>query len=84
MEVYFGEGGNFERRRRGGVVQCRIDFVVSSPDSGWISKADDWLLSDHASIGGSLMVGKLGRVNEREVIDWDKLALTLADEDKGW
>ena len=33
-EVHFGEGGTFERRRRGGVVQSRIDFIVSSPESG--------------------------------------------------
>ena len=33
-EVHFGEEGTFERRRRGGVVQSRIDFIVSSPESG--------------------------------------------------
>ena len=68
-EVHFGEGGTFERRRRGGMVQSRIDFVVASPDSGWIGEADDWLLSDHAGIGRSLVVDKLRRVDEREVID---------------
>ena len=33
-EVNLGEGGTFERRRRGGVVQSRRDFIVSSPESG--------------------------------------------------
>ena len=83
-EIHFGEGGTFERRRRVGVVQSDIDFVESLPNSGWTSAVEDWLLSDHASIGGSLVVGELGRVDGREVIDWDKLAVTLADEDEGW
>ena len=42
---------------------------MSSLDGAWISEADDCLLSDHASIGGSMMVGELGRVDEREVIE---------------
>ena len=66
------------------MVQSRIDFVVASPDSGWIGEANDWLLSDYAGIGGSLVVDELRRVDEREIIDWDKLALTLAEEDEGW
>ena len=69
-EVHFGEGGIFEQRRRGDVVQFMIDFIVASPDSGWISEADDWLFFDHESIGGSLVVDELRRVDEREVIDW--------------
>lgn len=31
----------FERRRRGGVVQSRTDFVVSSPNNGWTSEDND-------------------------------------------
>lgn len=61
--------GTFERRWRGGVVQSRIHVVVSSLDGGWISEADDCLLSDNASIGGSMIVGELGRVHERDVIE---------------
>ena len=83
-EIHFGEGGMFERRRRGGVVQSRIDLVVSLPDSRWTGENDDWLLSDHASINESLVVGKVGRVDEREVIDCDKLLATLEDENEGW
>ena len=32
-KVHFGEGGTFERRRGREVVQSRIDFAVTSPDS---------------------------------------------------
>ena len=66
------------------MVQSRIDFVVSSHDSGWTSEDGDWLLSDHVSIGGTLVVEELGRVDGREVIKWDKLAILLEDEDEGW
>ena len=52
------------------MVQFMIDFVVASPDSGCISEADDWLFFDHESIGGSLVVDELKRVDKREVIDW--------------
>ena len=30
------------------------------------------------------MVGEVGRVDRREVIDWDNLAVTVEDEDEGW
>ena len=83
-EVHFGEGGTFERRRGREVVQSRIDFVVASPDSGWTSGDTDWLLSDHSSIGGSLVIEEVKKADRREVIDWDGLAATLADEDEGW
>ena len=83
-EVHFGEGGTFERRRGREVVQSRIDFVVTSPDSGWTDEDTDWLLSDHSSIGGSLVIEEVRKVDRREVVDWDKLAATLTDEDEGW
>lgn len=83
-EVHFGKGGTFECRRVGGVVQSRRDCVVSSPGCGWVGAADDWLLSDHASISGPLVVGEVDRVDERVVIDWDRLAKTLQNEDVGW
>ena len=35
-EVHFGVGGTFERRQGRDVVQSRIDFAVTSPDSGWM------------------------------------------------
>ena len=83
-EIHFVEGGTFETRRRGSIVQSRIDFVITLPNGGWTSQDEDWLLWDHVSIGESLCVGVLERVDGREVIDWDKLAATLADKDKGW
>ena len=83
-KVHFGEGGTFERRRGREVVQSRIDFVVTSPDSGWTDEETDWLLSDHSSIGGSLVVDEVRKADRREVVDWDKLAATLADEDERW
>lgn len=60
VEIHFGEGGTFERRNGGGVVQSSIDFVVSSPDSSWTSEDGDLLLSNHSSIEGSLVVGEIG------------------------
>ena len=83
-EVYFGEGGTFERRRGREVVQSRIDFVVTSPNSGWTNARANRLLSDHSSIGGSLVIGEVRRADRREVVDWDRLAATLADEHEGW
>ena len=83
-EVHFGEGGTFERRDGREMVQSRIDFVVMSPDSGWTSGDTDWLLSDHASIGGSLVIDEVKKADRREVVDWDKLAATLTDEDERW
>ena len=83
-EVHFGVGGTFERRRGRDVVQSRIDFTVAMPDSGWTDEDADWVLSDHSSIGGSLVVGEVERTHGREVVDWNKLAATLADKDEGW
>ena len=83
-EVQFGEGGTFEWRRGRDVVQSRIDFAVTSPDSGLIDEDADWLLSDHSSIGESLVIGEVRRMDRREVVDWDGLAATLADEYERW
>ena len=68
-EVHFGVGGTFERRQERDLVQSRIDFAVASPDSGWTDEDADWLLSDHWSIGGSLVLGEVGRKDRREVVD---------------
>ena len=65
-------------------MQSRIDFVVASPDSGWTSGDTDRLLSDHSSIGGSLVIDEVKKADRREVVDWDKLAATLTDEDERW
>ena len=83
-EIHFGEGGTFERRRGSGMVQSRIDFVVASSDSGWTDEGADWLLSDHSSIVGPLVIGEVRRTAEREVVDWDRLTATLAVKDEGW
>ena len=66
------------------MVQSQIDFAVASPDSGWTDEDADWLMSDHPSIGGLLVIGEVKRTVGREVVDWDRLATTLADEDEGW
>ena len=81
-EVHFGEGGTFEWRRGRDVVQSRIDFAVTSRDSGWTDEDADCLPSDHSSIGRSLVVGEVRRMDRREVVDWDGLAATLADENQ--
>ena len=83
-EVHFGEGGTFVRRRGREVVQSRIDFVVTSPDSGWPDEDTDWLLSDHSSIGRSLVIDEVRKADRREVVNWDKLAAMLTDEDERW
>ena len=44
----------------------------------------DWLLLDHSSIGGSMVVGDIRKLDRREVVDRDGLAATLPDEDEGW
>ena len=82
--VHFGKGGTLEWRRGTDVVQSRIDFAVTSPDSGWTDEDAAWLLSDYSSIGGLLVIGEVKRVDRREVVDWDGLAVTLADEDERW
>ena len=83
-EVHFGEGGKFEPRLGRGMVQSRIEFAVTSLDSGWMNEDSNWLLSDHSSIGGSLVIGELRRMDTREVVDWDRLVATLAEEDEKW
>ena len=84
VEVHFREGGTYMRRRGREIVQSWIDFAVSSPETGWTHKDADWLLSDHSSFGGSLVIGQVARTDNRETVDWDRLAATLADEDAGW
>ena len=83
-EVHFGEGGTFERRRGRDMVESQIDIAVTSPDSGWTDEDADWLMSNHSSIGGSLVFSEVKRMDRREVVDWDGLAATLADEDERW
>ena len=83
-EVHFGEGGKFERSLGRGMVQSRIEFAVTSLDSGWMNEDSNWLLSDHSSISGSMVIGEVRRMDTREVVDWDCLVATLADEDEKW
>ena len=58
--------------------------MVTSPDSGLTDAGTDWLLSDHLSIGRSLVIDEVRRADRREVVNWDRLAATLTDEDEGW
>lgn len=83
VEVYFGDGGTFEQRRGGDVVPTRTDFEVLSPDCSWTSEDGNCFLSVHACIRGSLVVGELERVDKRQVVEWDRLPVILADEDEG-
>ena len=66
------------------MVQSQIDFAVASPDSDWTDEGGDWLLSDHPSIGGSLVICEAKSTVGSKVVDWDRLVTTLADEDEGW
>ena len=66
------------------MVHSRIDIAVTSPDSGWTDEDADWLMSNPSIIGGSLVFSEVKRMDRREVVDWDGLAATLADEDEGW
>ena len=83
-EVHFWEAGTFERRRGRDVVQSRIDFAVTLPDSGWMDADADWLLSDHSSIGGSFVIAEVARMDRSEVVEWHGVTATLADNDEGW
>ena len=65
-------------------MQSRIDFAIAWPDSGWTDEDPDWLLSDHSSVGRSLIIGEVRRMDTMEVVEWDGLAATLADEDEKW
>ena len=83
-DVHFGEGGTFKRRRNGEVVQSRIDFAVALWECGWMVEDSDWLLLDHASMAGSLVVGDLRQVVDREVIHGDRLGGSLVNKDQRW
>ena len=72
MQAWEG-GGAVLDRLRGHVTRLRR-----------ADKDTDWLLSDHSSIGGLLVIDEVRRADRREVVDWDRLAATLADEDEGW
>ena len=76
-EVHFGKGATFETWRGGGVVQSRNYHAVISSNCGRTGEETAWLLSDYASIGGSLSIGEVIKVNNGEVIDRDGLAITL-------
>lgn len=41
-------------------------------------------MSNDSSIGGSLVIGEVERNDRTEVVDWDRLAVRLADQDEGW
>ena len=83
-EVHFRKRGTFEWKWGRGVVQSWIDFTVTSLDSGRTDEDADWLLSDHSSLGRSMVIGELRGTNSRKVVDWDGLVATLVDEDEGW
>ena len=54
---------------------------MASTKCRWMVERSEWLLSDHANVARSLVVGDISGVVDREVIDWDRLGRTLSDED---
>ena len=80
-----GEGNTFERTGGGVRVTSWIDFAVEGGGASLGSLEGEWELSDHSMIGGVVRVDTLvGVVDAREVVDWDAVALTVADEEEGW
>ena len=79
-----GEGEG-ERSREGVRVTSRIDFAVVGEGAELGPLETEWELSDHSAIGGVVQVDATeGAVDEREVVYWDAVTRTVADEGEGW
>ena len=78
----------FEGSRGGRTVASWIDLAVEGGGAHLGVLEAKWGLSDHSHhsvIGGVVQVGYLvGVVDTREAVDWDVVALAVADEDEGW
>ena len=75
----------FERRRGDGVVVSRIDFAIAGGGREPGSLVTGWGLSDHSAIGCMVAVeGFEEVVGYRDVVDWLKVQLTVADAHEGW
>ena len=80
-----GEGNTFELSRGGELVASRIDFAVEGGGARLGALETEWGLSDHSAITGVVRVDVLeGLVDYREAVDWDVVAVTVADEEGGW
>ena len=78
-----GGENTFKCTRGGERVVSRIDFAVEGGGAHLGTLDTEWGLPDHTSISGVLRVDRLvGVVDMREVIDWDAVALTVADENE--
>ena len=83
--LVIGRENTFERTRVGARVAFRIDFAVVGGGAHLGPLKSEWGLSDHSAIGGVVRVDSLIDVaGEREAVDWDAVALTVADEEEGW
>ena len=80
-----GDENTFERTRGGESVVSRIDFAVEGGGVHLGPLTTEWGLSDHSAIGGVVQVDALkGVADTREGIDWDAVAITVADEGEAW
>ena len=83
-ELVAGREHTFERTREGVRVASRIDFAVVGGGAHLGPLKTGWGLSDNSAIGGMVRVVALAGVADvREAVDWDTVALTVADEDEG-
>ena len=66
-------------------MASRFDFVMKGDGAHVGPLVTEWGLSDHSAIGSVVQVDALVRVVDScEMVDWDAVAITVADEDKGW
>ena len=80
-----GEGNTFERTHEGVTVASWIDFAVEGGGAQLGPLESVWGLSDHSASGVVVRMDALeGVVDSREAVDWDAVALTVADRDKEW
>ena len=84
-DLVIGRESTFERTRAVVRVASRIDFAVVGGGARLGPLRSEWGLSDHSAIGGVVRVDPLvSVVDMREAVDWDAVALTVAEEEKGW
>ena len=80
-----GEENTFERTHGGEVVASWLDFAVEGGGAHLGPLGVVWGLSDHSAIGQVVLVDALEEVLDFwEAVDWDPVALMVADEDEWW
>ena len=85
VRLVVGDGNTFECTQDGATVASRIDFTVKGRGACFGPLDVVWGLSDHSAIGRVVQIDAVeGVVDVREAVDWDAVAVMVADEGEEW